>query len=271
MTKQITICVFGDIVGKIGRKALTKQLPIIKNKFKPDLTIANVENLAHGRGITEKSLLEISDAGIEAFTSGHHVWENKMGAPLLNSPKWSARLIRPMNVDPKLPGKGWVKLSIKNQNIYLLNLQGQLYMPQNGSSPFLTFDRFWQEQQPNPDKDILIIDLHAETTSEKMAFANYVDGKATLVFGTHTHVPTADPKILPGGTANITDVGMVGSYDSVIGFEKNSSIKRFLNITAAPYKLQEKGLTEINGLIITVNLDSHKVTVLKQIREIVDI
>ena len=271
MNKQITICVFGDIVGKIGRKALAKQLPIIKKKYKPDLTIANVENLAHGRGITEKSLKEISLAGVDAFTSGHHVWENKIGAPLLDSPNWSDRLIRPFNVDCKLQGKGWTKFNIKDTTIFLLNLQGQLYMPQDASSPFLSFDRFWQEQQPDPDKDLLIVDFHAETTSEKIAFANYLDGKATLVFGTHTHVPTADLKILPQGTVNITDAGMVGSYDSVIGFEKNSSIKRFLNLTAAPYKLKESGLAEINGVALTYNLDSHQTDIVKQIREIVDI
>ncbi len=268
---KLNILIFGDIVGKIGRQALAAALPGLKLKYKTDLAIANVENLAHGRGITKKTLQEISDAGIDVFTSGHHVFENQQGLPLLNDPIWSQRLIRPANVGPNLPGKGWIHLNIKNTLVSILNLQGQLFMPQEPSSIFLSFDRFWKEQCSESSKRVLIVDLHAETTSEKNAFAHYVDGKANLVFGTHTHVPTADLKILPNGTVQITDVGMVGAHDSVIGFEKNSSIKRFLAESTAPYKIPESGEVDINGIFVSWDVDAGKAVKIQQIREIVAI
>lgn len=268
---KLNILIFGDIVGKIGRRALAAKLPDLKSKYKSDLTIANVENLAHGRGITEKSLREISDAGIDIFTSGHHVFENHQGLHLLDDPKWSERLIRPANVGPNLQGHGWTHLKVKKNQVSILNLQGQLFMPQDPSSAFLSFDRFWDEQITDSSKQITIVDIHAETTSEKNAFANYVDGRANIVFGTHTHVPTADLRVLPQGTVQITDVGMVGAHDSVIGFEKNSSIKRFLAESTAPYKILEKGAAEINGIFVSLDLDDHKVLKLIQIRETVAI
>ncbi|MDD5437661.1 MAG: TIGR00282 family metallophosphoesterase [Patescibacteria group bacterium] len=269
--QQINLMFFGDVVGKIGRKALAKQLPVLKEQFKPDLTVANVENLAHGRGLTETTMKEIVEAGIDAFTSGHHVWENPQGIPILNDENWSKKLIRPANVDPKLAGQGIMRLKIKGQEIVIINLQGQLFVPQETSSPFLAFDRFWQEISAQNPKPLVVVDLHAEATSEKMAFANYVDGRANLVFGTHTHVPTADAKILPKGTGYCTDLGMVGLHDSVIGFEKNSSIKRFLGETQSAYELQNNGPAEINGLVAAFNLDTMSIISLTKIREIVDI
>lgn len=277
-TNQVTILLFGDIVGKIGRKALLTKLPELKNRFKADLTIANVENLAHGRGITAKTLEEMVEGGVDAFTSGHHVWENQQGAPLLSSANWSQRLIRPANVDPNLQGRGTMTLKIKEASITFVNLQGRLFMPQEASSPFLAFDRIWNDicrmdaHSPEDGRcPIVIVDLHAETTSEKIAFGQYVDGRAKLVYGTHTHVPTNDVKILSGGTGYCTDIGMVGLFDSVIGFEKNSSIKRFLDLSEASYELLDKGKSEVNGLALTINLDTKQVLALNQIREFVDI
>ncbi|MDF1497262.1 MAG: TIGR00282 family metallophosphoesterase [Patescibacteria group bacterium] len=269
--KKINFLIFGDIVGKIGRKALIQNLSNLKAKYKPDLTIANVENLAHGRGITKKTLQEIKDAGVDVFTSGHHVFENQQGLPLLDNEEWSKVLIRPANVGPNLPGSGWIHLNIKDTRVSILNLQGQLFMPQDPSSIFLSFDRFWKEQVNESSKSIIIIDVHAETTSEKNAFANYVDGRANIVFGTHTHVPTADLRVMPNGTVQLTDVGMVGAHDSVIGFEKNSSIKRFLAESTAPYKIPETGPAEINGLFVSLDMDTHKVLKVEQIRETVAI
>jgi 2',3'-cyclic-nucleotide 2'-phosphodiesterase len=269
--KKINFLIFGDIVGKIGRKALTTKLPDLKSKYKPDLTIANVENLAHGHGITKKTLQEIIDAGVDVFTSGHHVFENQQGLPLLDDPNWSDKLIRPANVGPNLPGVGWMHLTIKDTQVSILNLQGQLFMPQEPSSVFLSFDRFWNEQIGDSSKKIVIVDIHAETTSEKNAFANYADGRANIVFGTHTHVPTNDLRVMPKGTVQLTDAGMVGAYQSVIGFEKNSSIKRFLEDTTAPYKIVEKGEAEINGLFVSLDLDNHEVIKMSQVREIVAI
>jgi len=267
---KCTILVFGDVVGKIGRLALAAALPKLKSKFKADLVLANAENLAHGRGITPKIILDLESAGVDAFTSGHHVWENQTGLQLLNDP--AHHIVRPANVDPFLAGKGYMILNVGNHEIAVLNLQGQLFMSQTASSPFLAFDRCWAELTATAKtKPVVIVDLHAEATSEKLALGNYVDGRAAAVYGTHTHVPTADEKILPDGTAYQTDVGMVGALDSVIGFEKNSSIKRFLQQTEAPYKLTEKGLAEVNGLAITLDMNTGKTLHLDRIREIVDI
>lgn len=266
---QLKILVFGDVVGKIGRHGLIAALPKLKAELGPDLVVANAENLAHGRGLTPNTIKELSDAGVDAFTSGQHVWENPTGLPLLNDS--NSHIVRPANVDPKLAGVGFIKLDIRGHEVILLNLQGQLFLTAETSSPFLTFDRLWSDWTRNGDIPTVIVDLHAEATSEKLAFANHVDGRAALVYGTHTHVPTADVKILPNGTGYQTDSGMVGALDSVIGFEKNSSIKRFLELTEAPYKLEETGKVEINGLLATLDTDTSKTFKLERIREILDI
>lgn len=267
----INILIFGDVVGKIGRLALKKHLPVLKDRYSPDITAINVENLAHGRGITPGTLQEMSDLGIDIFTSGHHVWENPQGLSLLNSKDWQTRLIRPLNADPKSAGIGYCVKNIKATNVIFLNLQGRLFMPQEVSSPFLAFDRFWAQtvsQYPNP---LVVIDFHAEATSEKQALGHFADGRAGLIYGTHTHVPTADAQILEKGTGYITDAGMVGAYDSVIGFEKNSSIKRYLEDSTAPYELESHGRAVINALLWTVTIDKKGENQLKLIREIIDI
>lgn len=270
MTK-INILIFGDVVGKIGRLALKKHLPVLQKKYSPDITAINVENLAHGRGITPGTLQEMSDLGVDIFTSGHHVWENQHGLPLLNNQKWQARLIRPLNVDPKLAGVGYCVATVKSTHVIFLNLQGQLFMSQEASSPFLAFDRFWKEIVPQYPNSIVVVDFHAEATSEKQALGHYIDGRASLIYGTHTHVPTADAQILEKGTGYITDAGLVGAHDSVIGFEKNSSIKRYLEESTAPYELISHGQAVINALLWTVTIDKMGENKLRQIREIVDI
>lgn len=268
---QINLLLFGDVVGKIGRRALAQALPELKMRFKTDLTVVNAENLAHGRGITESTLKELLEAGVDAFTSGHHVWENQQGVPLLEDPEWSKRLIRPANVDPLLPGNGSTAFIIKEAPIVVANLQGRLFMTQDASSPFLSFDRIWQEAVAQNPKSIVIVDIHAEATSEKEALGHYADGRAAVVYGTHTHVSTADTKVLAKGTAYCTDLGMVGLSDSVLGFEKNSSIKRFLEDTKAPYELLNSGLAEINGLAVSLDLDTKQVLSLTPVREFIDV
>ncbi len=268
---EINILIFGDVVGKIGRLALKKHLPVLQDKYSPDITAINVENLAHGRGITPGTLQEMSDLGIDVFTSGHHVWENPQGLSLLNSPDWQTRLIRPLNADPKLAGLGYCVKTVKSTNVIFLNLQGQLFMPQDVSSPFLSFDRFWQETVPQYSNPVAVVDFHAEATSEKQALAHFADGRAGLIYGTHTHVPTADAQILEKGTGYITDVGLVGAHDSVIGFEKNSSIKRYLEESTAPYELVSHGQAVINALLWTLTIDKKGKNKLSQIREIIDI
>jgi 2',3'-cyclic-nucleotide 2'-phosphodiesterase len=260
------ILFFGDIVGSIGRRGVVQILPELKAAHHPDLIIANVENLAHGRGITAKTLSELDRAGVDAYTSGNHVWENPLGLSCFDDPQWKDRLIRPANVMEKRAGKGTMLLQKNGATIFVVNLMGRLFMKDELASPFGTFD----ELVKNVKADMVLVDLHTETTSEKEAFGHYVDGRATAVFGTHTHVPTADQKMLSGGTAYVTDVGRNGGYDSVVGFEKTAAVRKFLEVGAKAYDPPDKGPIEINAMLLEVDLDTKRPFALQRIRKIVD-
>lgn len=263
---QTKILFFGDVIGSIGRKGLALALPDLRKEFAPDFVIANVENLSHGRGISAKTLEELDALGIDAYTSGNHVWENQTGLPCFTDPRWQNWLVRPANVYPTYPGKGWSVISKDGKSFLLLNLSGQLFMKDEASSPFKVFDLLLAEHPDSP----VILDFHAEATSEKEALGHYVDGRCLAVLGTHTHVPTADAKILAGGTAYITDVGRVGGYDSVVGFEKNAAVKRFFEPEEKAYEPTPKGKIEVNAVLLTVDLDIRKAVGLDHIRKIVD-
>lgn len=218
------VAFFGDIVGRTGRKALARVLPHIRQDHRIDFSVANVENAAGGFGITEKALRELEQTGIDCFTSGNHVWDKKEGVPLLDT---MANLLRPANYPPGCPGRGCVVFDVSGTKVIVLNLQGRVFMPAI-DCPFRTASRCLGElAEPG---GVIIVDIHAEATSEKVAMGWYLDGRVSLVVGTHTHVPTADARILPGGTGYITDVGMVGAYDSVIGVEKQAIIDKFLSM-----------------------------------------
>lgn len=264
---MFTVLFFGDVVGSIGRRGIISVLPDLRDELVPDLVIANVENLAHGRGVTAKTLLELDAAGVDAYTSGNHVWENATGLPCFDDERWKNRLIRPANVDPALAGRGMMTLHLPNTNVVVMNLLGQLFLKENPSSPFLAFDRMMRDAS---GADIVLVDFHAEATSEKEAFGHYADGRATAVLGTHTHVPTADQKILPGGTAYVTDVGRNGALDSVIGFEKQSAVNAFVHPGQTAYDLPSSGKIEINAMCLKVDLDTKTVIALDRIRKIVD-
>lgn len=261
------ILFFGDIIGAIGRRGVIAALPDLRKDFAPDLVIANVENLAHGRGITAKTLLDLDAAAIDAYTSGNHVWENPVGLSCFDDARWKDRLIRPANVTGK-PGRGMMTLEKNGVRIAVMNLLGQLFMKEEASSPFKAFDGLWTKAE---DADITVVDFHAEATSEKEAFGHFADGKATAVFGSHTHVPTADQKILPGGTAYVTDVGRNGTFDSIVGFEKKSALDVFLNPGSKSYELEKTGIVEINAVLLTVDLDTKRAAALDRIRRFVDV
>lgn len=250
--KPFRILFLGDIVGKLGRKAIAKGLPDIKKKYKPDVTIANVENLTHGVGISPSSMEEMDRAGIDAFTSGNHIWGNEKGMELLDDPAWSSRLVRPANMRRGEPGAGsTIYKTDDGVNILLVNLSGQLAMPLDEAieNPFHTLDTILKAHEAD-EPQIVFVDFHAELTAEKEALGHHVDGRVGALIGTHTHVQTSDAKILPGGTAYCTDVGRVGALDSVLGFEKKSVMKRFLNGDKTPYELETSGKAEIDGIFI---------------------
>lgn len=263
---QTKILFFGDVIGAIGRKGLALALPGLREELKPDFVIVNVENLSHGRGVSPKTLEELDRLGVDAYTSGNHVWEKKTGLACFADPRWKDRLVRPANIFPNYPGIGFTRLTKNGQTVVLANLSGLLFMKEEGESPFKTFDKIHKETSDLP----IIVDLHAEASSEKEAFSHYVDGRAAAVLGTHTHVPTADAKILDQGTAYITDVGRVGGYDSVVGFEKNAAVKRFLGPEEKAYEPTPKGRIEVNAASLTVDLDTRRAVRLDHIRKILD-
>ncbi|HEY3129662.1 MAG TPA: TIGR00282 family metallophosphoesterase [Acidobacteriota bacterium] len=216
------ILFIGDIVGKAGRKIALSHLPLLKQDYGIDLAIVNCENAAAGFGVTAQIGEELLAGGADVLTSGNHVWDRKESFDFLRSEK---RMLRPANYPPGVPGFGFWKSAVGDVPVAVLNLQGRIFMPPI-DCPFRTFDSLRENQLA--EARVLFVDFHAETTSEKIAFASYVDGRASAVVGTHTHVTTADESVQDGGTAYISDVGMTGSSDSVIGMEKQGAIDRFL-------------------------------------------
>jgi hypothetical protein len=215
----------GDIVGRSGRDIVLKELPNIINNENIDFVIANGENAAGGYGITKKICDELFASGVNVITSGNHIWDQKETADFISEEK---RLLRPLNFIEGTPGSGCQIFVSKNaKKIAVINLMGNIYMKKT-EDVFNCIALKLQSLKLKKDADFIIVDIHAEITSEKMAMGHFLDGQVTFVVGTHTHVPTHDARILPNGTAYQTDAGMCGDYDSVIGMNKDSALKKFL-------------------------------------------
>lgn len=242
------ILFFGDIVGKGGRQAIKKILPQLKIEIEPDLILANAENLAHGKGVTEKTLQEMLDVGIEAFTSGNHILKKEI--EVLEDKKYP--IVRPANYPPQIPGKEYLKLKINKKNVFIINLMGRIFLREDFDCPFRKFDELYKLLKIKKN-DILIVDFHAEATSEKNAFAQYVSGRASAVLGTHTHIPTADEKILNKKIAYITDVGMVGAEDSILGVDKKGIIDTFLTQIPNQHEIVEAGEFVVNAVLVEID------------------
>ncbi|RJR31972.1 YmdB family metallophosphoesterase [Candidatus Parcubacteria bacterium] len=243
---DLRVLFFGDIVGKIGRKAFRQILPDLKKELRPDFIIANIENIAHGSGLTKKTLKEVE--GVDAFTTGNHVFKKDEAREILsykNSP-----VLRPYNLKGNLPGEGARIFTVKGKNILLINLLGQVFMHEEYDNPFLALDEILLSFK-SKNIDISIVDFHAEATSEKTAFGHYADGRIGAVIGTHTHIPTADNHLLAKGTAYVTDAGMVGAKDSVIGQSKDAVLKSFISDVPFGFNIPEKGQVQVNSMLIT--------------------
>ncbi|MCP2520648.1 TIGR00282 family metallophosphoesterase [Candidatus Aminicenantes bacterium AC-708-M15] len=261
MQDSVRILFLGDIVGRPGRKILENFLPQLKKAYNIDITIANCENAAGGLGLTEKVGLELLSF-VDILTSGNHIWQKKEAIPFIDGNK---RIIRPANFPPGNPGRGSAILeNKKGYKIAILNLQGRIFM-EPIDCPFRTADKEIEElKKVTP---IIIVDFHAEATSEKQALGWYLDGRVSAVIGTHTHVPTADERILPKGTAYLTDVGMVGGLDTVIGIKKELAVSRLL--TAFPCKFEVgKGRKILSGVYIEVDSKSGKALNIERITRI---
>ncbi len=222
----------GDVIGKPGRRALQRLLPALVDERRIDYVVVNVENAAGGFGVTADVLAELAALPIHCMTTGNHVWDKKEIADLMRG---DPRLLRPANYPDGNPGVGLhLGETATGTPVATLNLEGQVFMRQL-DSPFRVADRLLAEL--SPEVRVILVDFHAEATSEKQALGRHLDGRVSAVVGTHTHVPTADERILPGGTAFQTDVGMTGPYDGVIGFRADRVLQRFLLQTPVPFEV----------------------------------
>jgi metallophosphoesterase (TIGR00282 family) len=242
------ILFIGDIVGRPGRDIVRERLADTVAQEKIDLVIANGENAASGFGITPRLAEEIFAAGVEVITGGNHSFDRKEALDyMLHQP----RLLRPANYPAAAPGGGLFVGTAKNGVGYaVLNLQGRVFLP-SIECPFRTADALLEKLPP--EVSVVFVDMHGEVTSEKVAMAWYLDGRVTAIVGTHTHVPTADERILPGGTAAITDVGMTGPHDGVIGIERDLILKRFLDGLPAKFEVAA-GDVQLNAVIVEADL-----------------
>jgi len=253
------ILFIGDLVGSPGRELVTKNLAEITRQHSVDLVIANGENAASGFGITPKICEELFLAGVEVITGGNHSWDRKeIHAYIPNEP----RLLRPANF-PSSPGRGlYLGTSRGGERYAVLNLQGRVFMTAL-DCPFRTADT--ELARIPPDVKVIFVDMHAEATSEKQAMGWYLDGRVSVVVGTHTHVATADERVLPNGTAYITDVGMTGPHESVIGMDRNSMVKRFLD--SMPVKFEVAiGDPRLNSVLVDVDEQTGRARSISRVR-----
>lgn len=253
------ILAIGDIVGNSGIKKLKSELKKIITEKNIDFVIVNGENSAEGMGITEKNFNDILAEKVDVITMGNHTWGKKDIFKFINHPK----LIRPANYPTGVQGKGYNIYEFKNKKIGVINLIGRVDMNVLSENPFLIAKKLVDKLEKQVD--IIVIDFHAEATAEKIALANYLDGKATIIFGTHTHVQTADEQILEKGTGYITDIGMTGPKHSVIGMDISASIKRFETTLPERYKIAV-GETMLNGVVFEVDDGTNKVKNIERIR-----
>ena len=247
----MNILILGDIVGPSGREALIKKLPSLIKKKKLDFVIVNGENAADsGRGITKKNTEEFFKAGADVITSGNHIWDEKETMEFITSEK---RLLRPENLIKGSPGLGYgIFKSKNNKKVAVINLMGNIFM-KKCEDVFETAKKFIQKVKLTKDADFIVVDMHGEITSEKMAMGYLFDGKVTILVGTHTHVPTSDHRILEKGTAYQTDIGMCGDYNSVIGMNRDNSLKRFFKDPSAIKHYPALGEATISGLMVVAD------------------
>lgn len=243
----MNILFIGDIVGSPGREAIKKLLPLLKQEYALDFVIANAENAAGGSGITPRVAEELFAAGISALTSGDHIWKKREIFEIIAKDE---RILRPVNFPAEAPGWGWRVFKTDNSaKVGVINVQGRVFM-EALDSPFKTTLAAYEKLLA--DTKIIIVDVHAEATSEKVALGWYLDGRVSAVLGTHTHIQTADEKILPKGTAYITDVGMTGPYDSVIGRKIEDVLERFITSVPVRFEVAQANI-QLHGVVLDID------------------
>ncbi|HEV2065082.1 MAG TPA: TIGR00282 family metallophosphoesterase [Thermoanaerobaculia bacterium] len=260
----MNILFVGDVVGSPGRRALKDALEGVIDRHRIDFTIVNVENAAGGFGLTVELFNELLKMPIDVLSSGNHIWDKKEIYDTLES---SDRLLRPANYPPGNPGRGFtVQKTAAGIPVGVLNLQGQVFMPANADSPFRVADESLAKMK---DARVVFVDMHAEATSEKQAMGWYLDGRVAAVVGTHTHVPTADETIHPGGTAYLSDAGMTGAYEGIIGFSKDRIIEKFLSQTPRSFETAKKDI-RLSGCVVDADETTGKARKIERVQVRVD-
>lgn len=259
--QKLIFCFIGDIFGKVGRKTLAQFLPNFIQEKKIDFIVANVENTTNGKSLSYKHYQFLKNLQIDVFTSGNHIFAHNEALKLL---KTAPDLLRPANYSPFSPGRGSAVFFCKGKKIRITNLSGRTFMPLNPANPFLTLEKIFENDE---ESDFHFVDFHAEATAEKIALAWAFDGKITGLFGTHTHVPTADGRILPRGTFFLTDLGMTGAHYSLIGAEPESIIHN--QKTGLPFRIiPAKGVGQFCAMLLEIDIISKKIINFQQIYKI---
>lgn len=263
----MNILFFGDLVGKPARVALKTVLPLYKKRYKIDLTIANADNLAHGKGVTKNTIQEVLDSGVDFLTCGDHIWDTSQALDILKDREYN--FICPANYPVLDYKKGYKIIEINSKRVLIINLVGRVFLKNYPDCPFRVVDEILKENVKS--FDIAIVDLHSEATSEKKAFGFYLDSRVSAVFGTHTHVQTADEEILNGKTAYISDVGMVGPKDSILGCKKETVINQMITQVKFRYELSDDKNVMINAVVVNIDDVSGEAKSIKRLNEVVKI
>jgi metallophosphoesterase (TIGR00282 family) len=242
----VNILFCGDVVGRPGRDAVKRHAPELRRQFGIDLIVVNAENAAAGRGLTERLCGEFYDCGIDVLTTGNHVWDQREFIPYIGR---DPRVLRPANFPKGTPGAGWRLHPVGGQSVLVVNLMGRLFMDAL-DDPFARLEELLAEYRLGIDAAAIVVDFHAEASSEKMALGHFADGRVSAVFGSHCHVPTADNQIFPGGTAYQTDAGMCGDYDSVIGMQKGPAVLRFVTKMPGERPQVAEGEATLCGILL---------------------
>jgi metallophosphoesterase (TIGR00282 family) len=259
----LTLLAVGDIVGRPGRNAATRMIPELRRRHGVDMVIANGENASGGFGLSIGDARDLFNCGVDVITSGNHIWDQKEVLPALDD----LPILRPMNYPPGAPGKGWLVHDLGARGaVAVCNLQGLVFMPAI-DSPFRAVQEFLRD---TADVPVRVVDFHGEATSEKQAMAHYIDGRVSLLFGTHTHTPTADHHVLPNGSGYVSDLGMVGPRDSVIGMDAEASLKRFLTGIPQRFKVG-KGMVTFNSVLVRIRPATGLAESIERVDHLVDV
>lgn len=268
MSSPLSIIFIGDIVGKLGRRTVAELVPKWREQYKPDLVIANGENMAHGKGVTLLSAKEVLASGIDWLTTGDHCFDQS--SSVQDCYNGDLPILRPANYADDAPGKGYTVIKIGEHEILLINLIGRSFMPRHYNCPFRAAEKILASFTGKKFSAI-IIDIHAETTAEKIALRHFLNGKASALLGTHTHVPTADAQITEQGTGYITDVGMTGDADGVIGVQADAIIASFLTQTKVGHTLADNGRAQIGAVRLSIDPVTGRCLEIAQLKESINL